>query len=334
MQTKTYILYAIIYTALMWMIVFSVHNGDFTLHILKQEITFSVATWVSMPIGIFALLSVLHMIYHGMRSFFDARALKSDTNLYASLAKEGFLGLESNKEFKTKLFDDAAEVTRSLNPWLKANDARFSDEDLALAYDAFKKVKNGEIAELRRFRLLKNNPLYIQNEKNKIANDHKYAINVLNDSKDLDEGLQKVAIKALIQSGTYEQINKFVNEFSFDDIKTLTTRHADKDLALKGDELFNILNKKELSSDEYLALAKILKKKIAPDSLIMIFRELKGNHQAAMESYLYILYDLQMIDDLRSALLASEVDEYPRIEALLFLREHGKMAKADFIYNL
>ena len=334
MQTKIYTLYAIIYIALMWMIVFSTYNGDYTIKIFKHEITFSVATWVVLPLVVLAILSILHMIYHGMKSFLDARALKSDLNLYNAMAKEVFLGLESNKEFKTKFFDNAAEVTKSLNPWIKSAQPKFNDDELKLAYDVFQKVKNGEIAELRRFRLLKNNPLYIQNEKNKISLDYKYAVSVLNDRSDLDEGLQKCATMALIKNGTYEHINKYAKELDFESIKILISRHANKELELKGDELFNMLSKNELSSDEYLQLAKILKKKIAPDSLITIFKELKSIWQNATESYFYILYDLQMIDELRSALLATEGDEYPRIDALLFLREHGKMAKADFIYNL
>ena len=334
MQTKLYTLYATIYIALMWMIVFSTYSGEYTIKILKQEITFSVATWVVIPLVILAVLSILHMIYHSMKSFFDARALKNDLNLYNAMAKEVFLGLESNKEFKTKFFDSSAEVTKSLNPWIKSTQHKFSDDELNLAYEAFIKVKNGQIAELRRFRLLKNNPLYIKNEKNKILADHKYAINVLNDSSDLDEGLKKCAIKALIDCGNCEQINKYINELDFESIKILISRYANKDLELKGNELFNILSKNELSANEYLQIAKILKKKIAPDSLIAIFKELKSIQQNATESYLYILYDLQMIDELRSALLASEGDEYPRIDALLFLREHGKMTKADFIYNL
>ena len=166
---------------------------------IEYSIDLPIASWVILPVGLFALLSILHMSYYGFKNFLDARAVRSDLQLYNILAKEVFLGLESNKEFKTDLFLNPSEATKALSPWLNLGEPKFNNDDLKLAYETSQKIKNGEVCEIKKVKLLKTNPLFIQNEKNKIKADYKYALSVLSTKGDINESLYKEAYNALIE---------------------------------------------------------------------------------------------------------------------------------------
>ena len=117
MNTRRYIFYTLVYLVLIWIFVYIKIDANYSLDLHWYQIDLRIATWFVAPIALFALLSLIHMSYYGLKNFFDARAVKSDLNQYLDLAKETYLGLESNKDFKTDLYSLPGEITRSLSPW-------------------------------------------------------------------------------------------------------------------------------------------------------------------------------------------------------------------------
>lgn len=333
MKARRYVLYSIIYVALIWVFVFTFFNQNFSLSILEYTLDLPVASWVVIPIALFALLSIFHISYYGFKNFLDARAVKNDLNLYSSLAKEVFLGLESNKDFKTDLFQIPSEVTKSLSPWLNLGEPNLKNEDLKLAYEISKKIKNGEVCDLKKFKLLKTNPLFIQNEKNKIKADYKYALNIPSSKIDASDSLYQEALDSALNNATYLELSKFGFNYSNEDIMKLINRYINGTLEISSQDLFNLINKNEFQTDEYISLATHLKTKLDPDKLMGVFDRLKNEHSNANEAYLYILYDLQMIDNLREIITSSQDGEFDKIKTLLFLREHGKLAPASLFYK-
>lgn len=331
METKRYFFYAIIYIALIWILTFSVTNATFEFELLGYGLNLAVATWVVLPIALFAVLSLLHIGYYGVKNFFDARAVKSDLNLYNSLAKETYLGLEANKDFKTELFKIPSEVTKSLSKWLNA-EPNFMNEELKNAYETAKKVSNGEVCELKRYRLLKNNPLFIKNEKNKIDADYKHALSILGEKGEIDVSLKKYAQYAVLSKASWSEIAKFSFEFTLEQAQNLVGRYISGSLDIDGAGLFSILNKSEFTAQDFIDFALKLKNKLDPDQLMSIFEKLKNERSNALEAYLCVLYDLQMLDKLRE-ILNAENDEFEKIRILLFLRDSGKRASLDLFYK-
>ena len=81
---------------------------------------------------------------------------------------------------------------------------------------------------------------------------------------------------------------------------------------------------------DYMDLAKMLKQKLAPDVLIALFEKLYNSKgSVAADAYLYVLYDLQMIDRIREILLNSEPEDFVKFKTLLFLRDNGKSIDID-----
>ena len=354
MKTRRFFLYSIIYIGIIWLVIFSFINQNYTLNILGYSLDIPIATWVVLPLILFAILALFHMSYYGFKIYLEGRAMRNDAQIYNVLAKEIYLGLESNKDFKTDLFNASSEVTKSLSPWLNLGKPNFENSDLKAAYELCFEVKNGSIpavvnktdasfsgtngalgitacpCDLKKFKLLKSNPLYIQNEKNKIKADYKYAITILS-NKDANDELISLASKALVENATFLELSKFNPIYTNSDIFILIDRYVNDKFEISTNDIFATISKVKFTQNEYIQIAKILKSKIDPDLLISMFERLKNEEQLALEAYLYLLYDFGMIDRLRE-IIASENSKFERIETLLFLRDHGKISKVDLFY--
>ena len=330
MKTRRFFLYSIIYIGIIWLVIFSFINQNYALNILGYSLDIPIATWVVLPLILFAILALFHMSYYGFKIYLEGRAMRNDAQIYNVLAKEIYLGLESNKDFKTDLFNASSEVTKSLSPWLNLGKPNFENSDLKAAYELYFEVKNGKVCDLKKFKLLKSNPLYIQNEKNKIKADYKYAITILS-NKDTNDELISLASKALVENATFLELSKFNPIYTNSDIFILIDRYVNDKFEISTNDIFATISKVKFTQNEYIQIAKILKSKIDPDLLISMFERLKNEEQLALEAYLYLLYDFGMIDRLRE-IIASENSKFERIETLLFLRDHGKISKADLFY--
>ena len=330
MKTRRFFLYSIIYIGIIWLVIFSFINQNYALNILGYSLDIPIATWVVLPLILFAILALFHMSYYGFKIYLEGRAMRNDAQIYNVLAKEIYLGLESNKDFKTDLFNASSEVTKSLSPWLNLGKPNFENSDLKAAYELCFEVKNGKVCDLKKFKLLKSNPLYIQNEKNKIKADYKYAITILSNKETNDE-LISLASKALVENATFLELSKFNPIYTNSDIFILIDRYVNDKFEISTNDIFATISKVKFTQNEYIQIAKILKSKIDPDLLISMFERLKNEEQLALEAYLYLLYDFGMIDRLRE-IIASENSKFERIETLLFLRDHGKISKADLFY--
>ena len=117
MKTRKFLVYCIIYIAVVAGLTYSLNSSDFTFELLGQAITLPVAVWVTLPVAVLALLALLHIAYHGYAFYRYKKWIKKDSQLYKDLAKETLLGFDSNKEFKTDAYKIASQVTRSISPW-------------------------------------------------------------------------------------------------------------------------------------------------------------------------------------------------------------------------
>lgn len=333
MKIKNYLIYTFLFIVLVWVWVFSLVPGNYNFSIFGFECELSIATWFILPLVTFGLLSVFHMSYYGIKNFLDARAVKKDLELYTNLAKEVYLGLDSNKDFKTDLFVLPSKIVKSLSFWTKP-EIDFRNEELNNIYAISKAIKNGDFQDIKRYKLTKTNPLFLQNEKNHILNDYTYAMEILDSKTEQDENLKKLAKEILIQKASYNELVKYNFNFENNEVLILVDRYINNDnFELNGNELFDLLKNNHLEAEQYIKLAINLKSKLDPNQLISIFEQFKNEHSNAMEAYLYVLYDLQMLDKLRDIINSNERNDFERIKILLFLRENGKVVDASLFYK-
>ena len=332
MKTRKFIVYCIIYIAVIAGLTYSLNSSDFTFELLGQAITLPVAVWVSLPVAVLALLALLHIAYHGYAFYRYKKWIKKDSQLYKDLVKETLLGFESNKEFKTDAYKIASQVTRSISPWNEFKEMGVDDAELNNIMQTIKSIKNNEIVDLKKFKLAKDSKLNILNELNKIEQLPTYYLDVLK-NQEQNESLKKAAFNKLIKTASFSEIKKIGPELASEDIMTIITRFVNDEIDLSSDEIFDLLNNAKVTKAQYDKAAIMLRSKLKPDAFIGIFEKLKSIHADADEAYVYALFELQMLDKVREAIEGSDPDEFKEIKVLLFLRDNGKMVPSSLFFK-
>ncbi|PSM51583.1 putative membrane protein [Campylobacter blaseri] len=333
MKLKQFIIYSLIYIGLVGVLVFVQNGTSYTTSILNMELTLPVALWFIIPLILFAIFSVLHILLNELSIFMERKAVRDDAGIYKEYAKEILLGTETDKSFKTDTFKISNEVTKFLSPW-HDNPVDIEDKEIVEIIDMLKKINNKEVVDLKKYKLDNSNPIFIKNEFNKLESDNSYALEILKNKKELDDDLSKKAYEILLNSGTYEDIKKLDIEISQDDAKLIVNRYINKDnFILSSDDLYSLIEEIEISKKEYVKLAMDLNKKIEPDILVAMFNRLKNYDEKAMDAYLYLLYEFGMIDELKEIITYKDEGEYEKFEILLFLREAGKQIPASYFFR-
>ena len=332
MKTRKFLVYCIIYIAVVAGLTYSLNSSDFTFELLGQAITLPVAVWVTLPVAVLALLALLHIAYHGYAFYRYKKWIKKDSQLYKDLAKETLLGLDSNKEFKTDAYKIASQVTRSISPWNEFKEMGVDDAELNNIMQTIKSIKNNEIVDLKKFRLAKDSKINILNELNKIEQLPTYYLDLLK-NHDLNDTLKKAAVAKLIKTAPFGDIKRANLDLTSEEIMAIIARFVNDEIDLSSDEIFDLLNNAKVTKAQYDKAAIMLRNKLKPDAFIGIFEKLKSIHADADEAYVYALFEFQMLDKVREAVENSDPDEFKEIKVLLFLRDNGKMVPSSLFFK-
>ena len=191
------------------------------------------------------------MAYHGFKFYSFKRRIARDESLYKALSKEIFLGLDTNKEFKTQIYTLPSKLARVLSPWDRYKDAVTNDEELDSVIAIIRDVKNGEVADLKKFKLPNDNPLFIKNELNKIEKSEDYFLEVLKKYSKITDKISHKTYEKLIKFGSFTDIKKFGFDKSGDDTLALIDRFTKGELNLNNDDVSELLNLSDLTSDKF-----------------------------------------------------------------------------------
>lgn len=336
MKARKYLVYSILYVAVVFVLTYTLNDGEYILNLMGLNLNLLIATWFIIPLIFFIFLSILHMAYQNFEIYLQNRALKRDIKIYDDMVSEIMLGFESNKEFKTKAFENASEILKSLSPWKNIDHINSKNEDLKDIFNVVKDVKNGAPTDIKKYKLPKDNPLYIQNELNKISSLVDYYLDILKSNpENINPSLLEKAKEKLISFGNYENIMKYNDKFTNLQTIALLNRHMDENdkFKIKQDEILNFLKKCDLNENDFIEVAKILQNKFTPESIMQTFKDLSSSNQKAEKAYLYVLYDLQMLDEIREIIAGSESDDYLEFKTMLFLRDNGQKAPLKLFFN-
>jgi hypothetical protein len=213
----------------------------------------------------------------------------------------------------------------------------FIEEDVAYACAIAISVANGNYEDLKKYKLSKTNPLVIQNSINRLKIEPRFALEVLKNCKELNSELGLKAYDALLDFASFNEIKRYDFPQDKRTFRRMMERYLDADDSFDMDikSIEDMLEQFNADRADYLELAREIKIKLSPDALIALFEKLynsKGN--VAADAYLYVLYDLQMIDKIRELLLNSDPEDFVKFKTIMFLRDHGKSIDIDKFLRL
>ncbi len=328
MGLRKYLIFGIILLIAMGLAIYTVIGGSYHLPLSGswKSIELPIAVWAIIPALILFLLTLAHIMFYGSVGQYRMRKIRKDSDTLLQNLKNALLGKLVGSEYKTELFKLPGVIVPLLNIDPKRYaDHRVFDDGIQDILDTKRKVEEGEVVELDQYSLKNDNALILKNHANKLNHDKSHALTVLKECK--DKNLCQKAHLALASFGSINDIGKYKVEPTHEFFDTLVDRiNSDENsLEISDDLMVTYIKELNFSSDDFVNLAKKLQKKINPDRVMLLFERFSHKFpNEAGEAYLYIMFELQMIDNARDFLENSAENEYAKYKYMLFLKDSGK----------
>jgi hypothetical protein len=292
------------------------------------------------PLIIFFILSLFHFSFSAFNNFFKEKNLNRDIknlqkNLNARLLNKKYDFVISNKELKY-----ISNFLNNLTFVYDENKRYQSDiELLEETLEDIIKVHSGEYIQNieKKYQLDEHNTIYIKNTFNRFNNQAKFYIEVLNNQSKFSSNIIEFAILKSINNKNFELIKNELQDMNVNlkiATKILNSNKEVKNI-LKNDDYIFLIQKASFDEIQYINLVKNIKASFSPEQLIELFDKLSSDDENATKAYIYILLDLEMINeakDLLSSLDAKNNDEYKKIFAYLDAKDANIMCSiSDFI---
>ena len=295
-----------------------------------------VAVWVMLPAFLLYLMTIAHLIFYGTVTYGRLRAIRKDSERFVENAKRALLGKQLSADgYKSEAFKLPGAILPLLNidPKRSAHH-RVYDDGIQDILEAKQRVKDGEVIDLSKFNLLSDNALVLKNAENALARDKTYATTILKKCDDIK--LCQKAHLALADFASLDEIKKYKVEPTKELFYKLIDRVGEREnpVEMSDDDIIEYIRQLDFKKEDFITLAKKLKKKLNPDRLILLFEKLAHEFpQEAGDGYLYLLFELQMVDTARDYLENSSEEEYPVFKYLLFLKDSGKNFDTDLFFK-
>jgi len=289
----------------------------------------SIALWVTIPIFILYLASVVHMTFYSMIGNFRLRKYEKDYEKLINAIVDAYLGKkERSYTFKTDRYRLLGTLIEHSVIYPSGHLLeKINNEKIDAVLKIIEDIKNGEVVDLKSYSLPSDNELVIQNERNRYKKGQISAETILSNCTKYDDRLCKEVYIDYVKTAPFNAIKKYKGFVTKEALHvTLARINADENtLGISNEDLIELFKKLELNKKDYIEISSILSKGgMIPEQRMRLFEMLSDEDEEAMDAYLYTLYDLEMIEPANAILDNSQPNEYQNFKAYRALKECGK----------
>lgn len=325
MGFKKYIIASFLFLIIVVLGTLYVNNSEFTVKIVELGInkTLPIYIWVIMPALILFFVSILHMIFYGTKGYLQRTTVKKDISKLAILLNDRLLNKTSSVAIKTPELKEISDVLNTIN--IEITKESESSPLVASTLKIINQINSGKYIPAKDLKLSPENIWAIKNTKNRLSNDENFALEVIKDIQNYPNDLSEEAFDIALENRPVETIKRLTqsNNLTNSMVQKLLIKDADQ-LSLTNHEILDYIGEHSFNNKELIAIAKNYKKTMAPEQLISLFEDLSSKNEELTASYLYILFEYQMIEKAREILMNSQKNEYVVFKALLDLKDAGK----------
>lgn len=328
MGLKKYIIGSLLLAIIIFGYTFSIAAGDYRVQIVDFIIILPIAVWVVLPMLILLILTIIHILFYGLKNYFTIKAVTKDSQAVISLINKRLLNETSTAIFQNKNLKEIASILKQLDINVSNSDFSVEDKEISKTVDQTFVIKSGKYIPSKELKLDTENPLMIENTKNRISLDDNFALEVVKNPDKYTQDIVKFSFFKVLETKSMTSIKKVLTELSFDNAMTKSLLKKDSEqnpeFAMTNDVILTILKKVELSNTELIEIAKDYKKSMSPDQIIKLFEDLIQEKEEYTTAYLYVLAEYEMIDKMRDILVNSATNDYVAFKALVDLKDAGK----------
>ena len=332
MGLKKYIVFSILLIIVVAGYTYSIQPGSYEVKVMEYSLSLPIFAWISLPVVLLFLASVLHIFFYGIRSYLSDRAIDKDEENIIELIKSNLLNKDEVKSFKRKTFKELSKILTQVNLVPKEGAFSSSVEEINTIVEKVKNVNSGKYLSAKELKLDPSNALMIQNEINKINSDEDYCLDILKRPANHNEDMVTRAFYEVLEKKSMTTVKKILPNIKLDKqmiLKLIKRDSEQTDFSLSKEEVIKYIKNVDFTKEEFIDLAKLYKNNRLPDDLIKLFEELSNTNELALDSYLYVLFEYEMIDMIRDLFNSSAQDELLPYKALLELKDAGKHYTLD-----
>ncbi|MGD9555109.1 MAG: hypothetical protein AB7V28_12060 [Arcobacteraceae bacterium] len=333
MGLKKYIVASVIFIAAVAAYVFSIAQTDYQITLFDTTLLLPVALWVILPLLVLFVASVFHMIFYGLKGYMVTSSLNKDESNMIKLIKNKLLKKDETIKFKNPIFQELGEILSQVDVQISSDDFTSKNSEINDLAKSLIEIKNQKFVSLN-YKLNANNEIAIANNINKINEQADWAIEVLKKSANYTQKEIEAAFTKVLNDKSMTTLKKILPNLKLSKsmIQELFKKDsAQAEFSLSSEELIKYIKQTELNKQEFLEIAKLYKTSLTPDEIIGLFEELSNANEAALDAYVYILFEYEMIDKIRDIFSSTSSDELTAFKALLELKDSGKQYTLDSI---
>ena len=343
MRLGTYIFFGLIMIALVAGGIYLLFPESYSLSLMGVSANLPIAVWISIPMAILYLFSIIHIAYYGAYTYLKRKKLLKDTEelkdaIYWSLLKE-----PKPHKYSTPQMREGAILLNISYIEPTNNSIQGLSEKLNSALDWVKQIEAGKYVDLKANKIERflsiENPLLVKNTLNRLESDREFVEEVLQNHSAYGNQVVAKAMDILSKEGSISQIKKYLSFFKKEHLFNLLNRAVDKyENEEEGinftPELLEEFNEPlELGCYEYIKIAKCTIKLFSPDRNLLLFSQLAKESEKAQNAYLYLLFEYEMLDNAKQFLEEHDEMEFIAFRAFLALKEGKYNFKIDDILD-
>jgi len=332
MGLKKYIVFSILLIILVAGYTYSILPGTYEIKVMEKTFTLPIVAWVSLPIVLLFLASVLHMFVYGFKGYLSNRSIVKDEENILESIKSNLLYKNDARIYKRKTFRELSEILSQVQLVPKEGDFTSENKEINQIVEKLKSIDSGKYLSPKELKLDDTNPLTLKNITNKVNTDYDFCLDILKRPANHDQEMIKMAFFRVLENKSMTTVKKVLSGIKLDKEMILELFKRDSqqtDFSLSKEEVIKYIKNIEFSKEDFINLAKLYKNNMLPDDLLKIFEEISNTNELALDSYLYVLFEYEMIDTIRDIFSSSAQDELLPYKALLDLKDAGKHYTLD-----
>lgn len=284
-----------------------------------------IAVLVLVPVVVLYIATVLHMLSYSVKNFFKLRNYQKDYDKLIDVIVDELLFKKQKHSFKTPRYELLGQVLENTSMMSKGELQVTSNDKINAVLTVLNEIKAGKPVELKKFNLSEDNPLVLQDQKNRMTTLDLSSEEILNKN---DKYSRDILVKAFVNyaaEAPMYAIEKYQEFISKDALFIILARvnSPENTLEVSNESLLSLMSKLDLTRADYLSISKELSFHMIPEQRMKLFETLCEQEEEAQEAYLYTLFDLEMIDKAKEVLDSIGADDAMKFRAYLALKESG-----------
>lgn len=330
MKLKYYMLFSFVFMFFGGLYLYSLDSQDYTytLPFSSHSLTLPIAVWIVGIVGLFFVATLICFVCMWVKDMLEEYCRNNDYDKLLSQINEQALSQEiKNRVFKCKNFSELSKILQRFSLEPRLDSAQSFHRKIDNLFEAYKDVMSGKVVELKSYRLSPENRFNIQNLKNKMNANAKFAFQILNENHsdelktyavlEILKNFDQKNLEKLLQCASRFPLNKEIAQGLF----RIYLKHP---ASIQKKEFFELFSKVSFEVREYIDFARESKGVLQPDEWISFFEEWADCNENVELALFYVLFELEMIDKAKERHRTHIKGEYKILDAYFDLKQSGK----------